>query len=349
MFLRHAGAIRRLSLRAVSLLAGAAVLASCTLVQRQPPAAVEERGAVPPAPSASAASAVALPAPPGTLERAHARWVPASFAELPGWGQDRVAEVWPALRLGCSGPAAPLEAWAAVCTQSRQFYPADDAQARQWLEQRLKVYRLESPEGEPGGLATGYFEPLVEASRKPTRSRRVPLYAPPADLGIRKPYWTRQELDTVPAAQAGLKGREIAFVDDPMDALLLQVQGSGRVMLAEGGALRLNYAAQNGRPYTAIGAALIAEGAIAREDMSMQAIRAWLAAHPERASEIMNLNESYVFFRELPLDDPAAGPPGAPLQARLAQAGAGTAAGWRRARRPTPARRTSSAAGTRPR
>ncbi len=315
MFLRRAGAICRLSLRAAGLLALAGVLASCSMLQRQPPAAVEERGAVPPAPPASAASAAPLPPPPGTLERAHARWVPASFAELPGWGQDRVAEAWPALRLSCNGPAAPLEAWAAVCAQSRQFFPADDAQARQWLEQRLKVYRLESPEGDPAGLATGYFEPLVEASRKPTRSKRVPLYGPPADLGQRKPYWTRQELDTVPAAQAALKGREIAYVEDPMDALLLQVQGSGRLKLAETDGstklLRLAFAGHNDQPYRSVGRWLIDQGELGATEANWPAIKDWARRNPRRVSEALWQNPRTVFFREEPLPDPALGPRGA--------------------------------------
>lgn len=314
MFLRRAGALRRLSWRCAGLLALAGAVASCSLLQRQPPAAVEDRGAVPPAPPASAASAVPPP-PPGTLERAHARWVPAGFGELPGWGQDRLAEAWPALRLGCNAPAPPPEAWAAVCGQLRQFFPADDAQARQWLEQRLRVYRLESPEGDPAGLATGYFEPLVEASRKPIRGKRVPLYGPPADLGQRRPYWTRQELDTVPAAQAALKGREIAYVEDPMDALLLQVQGSGRLKLTETDGsvklLRLAFAGHNDQPYRSVGRWLIDQGELGATEASWPAIKDWARRNPRRVSEALWQNPRTVFFREEPLPDPALGPKGA--------------------------------------
>ncbi|HJV68934.1 murein transglycosylase A [Ideonella sp.] len=321
---RHAGARPRLSgRRAAATLLAAALLASCSVLQRQPPAPVEQRGA--PAPAASAA----LPPPPGTIERAHARWVPASFAELPGWGQDRVAELWPALRLSCGTPplangnggngappaAALAEGWAAVCAQSRQFFPADDAQARQWIEQRFKVYRVESLEGDPNGLATGYFEPLVEASRRPTRTRRVPLYGPPADLGQRRPYWTRQELDTLPAAQAGLKGREIAYVEDPLDALVLQVQGSGRLKLSEADGsvrlLRLAFAGHNDHPYRSVGRWLIDQGELAPGEASWPAIKDWARRNPRRINEALWQNPRTVFFREEALPDPALGPKGA--------------------------------------
>ena len=275
---------------------------------------MEERGAVPPAaPAASAPQ----PAPPGTLERAHARWVPASFAELPGWGGDRLAEAWPALRLSCGAGTgnAPAEGWAAVCAQSRQFFPEDDAQARQWLEQRFKVYRIESAEGEAGGLITGYFEPLVEASRKPTRARRVPLHAAPADLATRKPYWTRQELETLPAAQAALKGREIAFVEDPMDALLLQVQGSGRLRIteADGSArlVRLAFAGHNDQPYRSVGRWLIDQGELGATEANWPAIKDWAKRNPKRLNEALWQNPRTVFFREEPLLDPALGPKGA--------------------------------------
>jgi membrane-bound lytic murein transglycosylase A len=311
--LRPGGARRRLS-RALASLLAAGLLASCSMLQRQAPVPVEERGVGAPAAPPSPAI-VPAPAPPGTLDRPRARWVPASFEELPGWGQDRVAEVWPALRLSCTGAGATLAPWQAVCTQSRQFFPADDAQARQWLEQRFKVYRLESLEGDAAGLATGYFEPLVEASRKPTKARRVALYGPPADLAQRKPYWTRQELDTLPAAQAGLKGREIAWIEDPMDALLLQIQGSGRLRIteADGSAklIRIAFAGHNDHPYRSVGRWLIDQGELAPGEASWPAIKDWARRNPKRINEALWQNPRTVFFREEPLTDPALGPKGA--------------------------------------
>lgn len=262
-----------------------------------------------------------------------------SFADIPGWAEDDLSPAFVTLRASCAGIMADATrferfadfgsaaAWQRMCGAALKAVPQD---ARAFFEANFRP-AVASEGGKADGKVTGYYEPELKGSRVKSDAFPAPVYARPADLvtadpqafravlrgerlagkvvdGVLKPYEARADIEA-----AGLAGRAepILYLASTADAFFLQVQGSGRVMLAEGGALRLNYAAQNGRPYTAIGAALIAEGAIAREDMSMQAIRAWLAAHPERASEIMNLNESYVFFRELPLDDPAAGPPGA--------------------------------------
>jgi membrane-bound lytic murein transglycosylase A len=119
-----------------------------------------------------------------TIVRAKARWVPVDWAELPGFEADRSSELWPALLRGCERPAFD---WAALCEQARAATtPAfsDDA-TRTWLRQRLQPYRVESLDSAPEGLMTGYFEPLVDAVRKPRGAFRVPLYGPPADLATR--------------------------------------------------------------------------------------------------------------------------------------------------------------------
>ncbi len=252
------------------------------------------------------------PAPAGTLERSHARWVPASFGELPGWSQDRALELWPALQRGCQ---TPLSSWVRVCAGVRQTQPADDAAARAWLEQHLKVYRVESPEGDPTGLVTGYFEPLVAASRRPTATQRVPLYQAPPDLAWRKPYWTRQQIETQPAAQTALKGREIAWVEDPLDALVLQIQGSGRLQMTEADGrqrlVRLAFAGHNGQPYKSVGRWLIDQGELKPGEASWPGIKDWARRNPRRVQEMLWQNPRYVFFREEPLPDPSLGPKGA--------------------------------------
>ena len=102
----------------------------------------------------------------------------------------------------------------------------------------------------------------------------------------------------------------ILFVDDPIDAFFLQIQGSGRVVLDDGTVVRAAYAAQNGQPYTAIGSVLIQRGELKREAVSMQSIRAWLVEHPTEAQQLMNTNASYVFFEERPIGDPSLGAAG---------------------------------------
>jgi membrane-bound lytic murein transglycosylase A len=258
-----------------------------------------------------------IPGPAGTtISRPRSRWLLASWSELPGWSADRASEARPALLRSCERPAP---AWAAACASVRRdavALLADDAHARAWLEGQLRPWRVESFEGDASGLATGYFEPLVEASRRPRPGFRVALHAPPADLASRKPYWTRQQLDTLPAARRSLAGSEIAWLRDPLDALLLQVQGSGRLSFIDEQErprelVRMAYAAHNDQPYKSVGRWLVEQGELRLEQASWPAIRAWAKQHPRRVDEMLWANPRVVFFREEPLPDPAVGPKGA--------------------------------------
>jgi membrane-bound lytic murein transglycosylase A len=186
---------------------------------------------------------------------------------------------------------------------------------RAWLQQWLEPWRLEAADGSAQGLLTGYFEPLVAAARRPDAVFRVPLHAAPPELATTKPFWTRQQLDTLPAAAAALRGREIAYVADPLDALLLQIQGSGRLMLAEPDGrvrpVRVAFAGHNDQPYRSVGRWLVERGELAAEAASWPAIRAWAKLNPQRVDEMLWANPRVVFFREEPLADPAVGPRGA--------------------------------------
>jgi membrane-bound lytic murein transglycosylase A len=244
--------------------------------------------------------------------RTRARWVPADWSDLPGWQGDATRDLWPALQRGCEKPAP---GWEGICAAARGFAPGSDADARQWLQLRLRPWRVESLDGNPDGLATGYFEPLVEALRQPRATFRVPLHALPDELAMRKPWWTRQQIDTLPAAQAALRGRELAWVADPLDALLLQVQGSGRLLIGEANGtkrqVRVAYAGHNDQPYKSVGRWLIEQGELKPEQASWPAIKAWARANPKRLNELLWSNPRYVFFKEEPLPDPAVGPKGA--------------------------------------
>jgi membrane-bound lytic murein transglycosylase A len=265
-----------------------------------------------PPPSAPLPSSPAAPprsAPPAT---GVSRWVPASYADLPGWAADRTLELWPALLRGCE--RAPV-AWAGVCADARRTTPADDAAARAWIEQRLVPYRVEAHDGQAQGLITGYFEPLLDARRQPQGAYRTPLHAPPSDLATRRPWFSRQQIDTLPAAQAALRGREIAYVADPLDALLLQIQGSGRLRLVEPDGrerlVRLAYAGHNDHAYRSIGRWLVEQGELRLEQASWPAIRAWSERNPARRQALLWANPRVVFFREEALPDASVGPRGA--------------------------------------
>ncbi len=241
------------------------------------------------------------------------RWIASDWAALPGWADDSVLAAWPALLRSCDKPNTT---WAQACAAAKRLGPgADEARVRDYLQKHLQPWRVESTEGVADGLITGYFEPLVEASRTATSRFNVPLYAPPADLMQRKPWYTRAQIDTLPEAQAALKGREIAFVADPLDALLLQIQGSGRLLLNDAAGqrrtVRLAYAGHNDQPYQSIGRWLVDQGAFTLDQANWPAIRTWARNNPQRVREMLQANPRFIFFREEALPDPTLGPLGA--------------------------------------
>ncbi len=253
------------------------------------------------------------------------------FAALPGWAEDNQAEAIPALLSACRAvapmaPSVPLggdermrvaaAAMQPVCAEAAALPAGDVAAARAFLERRFRpVERGED-------ILTGYFEPELRGSL--TRSPRfpIPLHGRPpglveVDLGAFAPDLQGRRIvgevregrlhpvpDRAGILAGGLAGRApvVVWVDDPVDAFFLQIQGSGRVRLPDGRVLRVGYAAANGHPYWPIGRALLDRGILTRETISMQAIRAWLFSVPAaEAAGLMARNPSYVFFRRVEL------------------------------------------------
>ena len=176
-------------------------------------------------------------------------------------------------------------------------------------------FKIYSEDDVDTGLITGYYEPLLYGSRTKTDKYKYPIYKTPEDLltidlGTIYPELKRYRLrgrvvgnKVIPyhsrAQMSKQKDMEvIAYVDDKIDLFFLQIQGSGRVKLDSAEIINVGYANQNGRAYYAIGRALINKGYIKKEDISLQSIRAWLEANPDQQDEILNLNQSYVFFKE---------------------------------------------------
>lgn len=290
-------------------------LAACST----PPAPYPSRPAPLPAPTPAAPSAPGAawqpddsgPLPP-PLAQPKSRWVPVRWSELPGVTEDALHEAWNAWIKSCERPAPPFTA---LCGEVRQLSIASSEEQRAWLVARLRPYRIESLEGNPEGLLTAYYEPLVDAARQPGNGFTVPLHRLPANHGARKPWYTRQQIDTLPEAQAQLAGRAIAWLNDPVDALVLQIQGSGRLRIQEAdGSVRLvrvAYAGTNDQPYQSVGRWLLDQGLT--RDATWPGIRAWIAVNPQRVNELLWSNPRYVFFREEPLDalDAGFGPRGA--------------------------------------
>ena len=270
------------------------------------------------APEAPVSDATQAPPPapvgavPGTLLQARSRWVPVDWSELPGLEQDTLFDAWNAWLRSCEKNPPQL---ASLCGDVRRLSIADAETQRAWMRQRLQPYRVEGLQGESNGLLTGYFEPQLEASRQPQGVFTVPIYAPPASLAQRKPWFTRQEMDTLPQAQAELRGRAIAYLADPVDALVLQIQGSGRLRITQPDGsirqVRVAFAGTNEQPYRSVGRWLLDQGQV--RDASWPGIKAWLAQNPQRQQELLWSNPRVVFFKEEPLGDldAAFGPRGA--------------------------------------
>jgi membrane-bound lytic murein transglycosylase A len=253
-----------------------------------------------------------------------------TFDQLPGWGEDDLTQVWPAFLASCE-VMIRRPGWQEVCADARQLSVVDGAGLRNFFESRFLPHQVRNTDGSVSGTVTGYYEPLLRGSRTRGGSFQTPLYRPPIDLltvdlgsvypelkNMRLrgrlsgnkvvPYFTRAEL-----MQKGLaSGTELVWVDNPVDAFFLQVQGSGRVTLEESKeTIRMAYADQNGHPYKSIGRYLIERGDLKLEQASMQGIKAWAAANPHRLQELLNANPSFVFFKEEKIIDPGKGPRGA--------------------------------------
>ena len=255
----------------------------------------------------------------------------ASFGALPGWNGISADAALQSFRRSCAvlskraGDAA-LSGVGYACTAAdwRTVCAGAGGDAKSFFAANFTPYALSAP---GDGLFTGYYEPEIRGSRTRQGAYQTPVHGMPSDLvrvdlgqfipkfkGERVsgrvsgntlvPYANRKEINV------GTKAPVLFYTDDAVALFFLQIQGSGRVVFTDGTNGRIGYAGENGRPYTAIGRTLIAEGALTRENVSLQTIRAWLLANPARAQGVMEGNESYIFFEEKPLGDAALGATG---------------------------------------
>lgn len=322
------------------------LLAGCSTVPPEP--GVTPAPGQPPAETVDAADLPLRVPPLSSLPETPARplggrFVEASWASLPGWNQDSLDHVWKGVLNNCKGLMRPVSgskalparaaprAWQPVCAQAQQLGDAPSvAQVRTFLTQQLRPWRLLDAGGKPAAnTVTGYYEPLVRASRTKQGAYQWPLYAAPDDLltidlggvypelagkrvrgklqGRRVvPYDTRAEI-----AASSNPPPVLVWVNDPVEAFFLQIQGSGRAQLPDGSMVRLAYADHNGRPYASIGQWLARQGELPLAQTSMQNIKAWAQRNPGRVQEMLNANPAMVFFSEEAVTDPELGPKGA--------------------------------------
>ncbi|MFK7978038.1 MAG: murein transglycosylase A [Halioglobus sp.] len=260
---------------------------------------------------------------------------PVDWSDLEQWESDDHGAALTAFQVGC--PKLKQPQWQAVCELAKNTGELSSAQAKTFFESHFEVRPVYAEGGATEGLITGYYEPLLRGSRQQTEQYRYPLYGVPPDLltislseqypklkGMRLrgklegtkivPYYNRAQLD---ADETLLQGNELVWVDDIVDAFFLHIQGSGQVQLQDGSTVGVGYAAQNGHPYRSIGRVLIDQGELEREDVTLFTIKDWLESNPERMSETLAQNPSYIFFELRDAD--ASGPVGSlnvPLTAR---------------------------------
>jgi len=185
------------------------------------------------------------------------------------------------------------------------------------LRKKFLLYKAAGRRGNKKVLFTGYFEPILDGNLEPDSTYKHPIYRMPDDLlrinlGLFRPkysgerimarmdgqrlipYYTKRDIDEGRV----LEGRdlEIAWLQDPLDIAILQIQGSGTVKLPSGETIRVGYSASNGHPYRSIGRYMIDKGYIAADKLSLQSIRSYINEHPEIKGEILNYNPSYIFF-----------------------------------------------------
>jgi membrane-bound lytic murein transglycosylase A len=227
----------------------------------------------------------------------------ADFRSLDGWGRDNHALVLPALRKTCAwiaqqppskpiggdGQAGTMGDWQRACTGVARLSDGDMEAARKFLEATFRPQPLGNGDD---GLFTGYYEPTLHGSWTKTGKYTVPLYRKPPG-GKALPARAR-----IAAGALAGRGLELMWVDNAVDAFFLEIQGSGRAIMTDGSVVGLGFAGQNGQEYFPIGRHLIDEGYATKEQMSMPFIRQWLSDHPADAQKVMNLNPSYVFFKQ---------------------------------------------------
>ncbi|MCW8952723.1 MAG: MltA domain-containing protein, partial [Rhodospirillales bacterium] len=298
--------------RFFALLVLTVVLGACAV--RPPPAVVPEKPV----------------APKVTLEQA-------TFAMLPGWANDQVADALPAFLRSCDrierlpanrsmdvdGGSGTASDWRPACAAARTVPKGDERQARAFFEGHFIPWRV-SDNGKTDGLFTGYYEPQIKGSLTRHGPYRVPLHRRPPELvmvdlgafrddlrgeriaGRVENGYLRPYADRAAIAEGALANRklELAFVEDPVEAFFLQVQGSGRIVLENGQVVRVGFDGHNGYPYASIGKELIKRGVLSRHEASAQRIAQWVAENPTEGRKVLNVNRSYIFFRVLEGDGP---------------------------------------------
>ena len=231
-----------------------------------------------------------------------------SFDELPAWDNEDYTVALDSFLNSCKTQKTQ-KIYQSLCDKAQE-----QSSAKLFLESEFTPYEIHTKDGIDSGLLTGYYEPELRGSLEKNEIYRYPVYNTPSDLIIvdlssiypdLKNYRLRGRIDgnrLVPYAKRGeesLNSSEIiCYVDSKIDLFFLEIQGSGRVALENGETIFIGYDNQNGHKYRAIGRYLVEINAMEIKDVSLQSIRAWLEENPSRVDEVLNYNESLVYFKE---------------------------------------------------
>ena len=242
---------------------------------------------------------------------------PVAWSNLPGWGADSLAQSWEAWLQSCKVAHRFKDGvnWQAVCAKAAQISKPSNAVVKDYFERNFQVYEIRHAKtsgqyaaGTEKGLITGYYEPEIAGSRVREGKFQTPLYAYPAAWKKSKPsqFPTRAEL----LSSGMLNGTELAWIEDPVAAAFMQIQGSGQIRLQDGSTLKLGFAGTNEQPFKSFAQWLIDRGEMTRGQASMQGIQEWARKNPDRVNQMLNANPRYVFFKVMPSSSSNQGPIG---------------------------------------
>lgn len=254
--------------------------------------------------------------PSNTYNSRVAELTPVTWSDLPGWKEDDLTAAWPAWKRSCEGLSKRNPSglnWKPACAAAAKVNVNSSDSIRLYFQSYMKVMEIRHQSGTSAGnvygLVTGYYEPYLNGARKKGGVYQTPIHRYPEAWVKKKPSTLPTRAELMSSGQ--LNGQEIVWVDDPVAAAFLHVQGSGRIRMSDGTVIRIGFAGTNDQPFKSFAQWLLDRKEITRATATMQGIQAWAEKNPKRVQEMLNANPRYVFFRELPTShDASVGPIG---------------------------------------
>ncbi|BBG28875.1 murein transglycosylase A [Zymobacter palmae] len=234
------------------------------------------------------------------------RWRTEDWQQLPGWSERQAQSAWQPFLQSCKALGKQRD-WQQVCMDAQRMNAANASELQRFFEERFRPWHLTNDDGSTTGLITGYYEPVLRGSLTRHGPYQTPVYRYPHGIASTQVNKPRAHL----MKQPFLKGRELVWVDDPVDVAYLQVQGSGRVRLEDGRMIRVGFAGTNNLPFRSFARWLLDRHQITADQATIKGIKQWAHAHPQQVDDMLNANPRVVFFREMPAVDESTGPTGA--------------------------------------